>query len=131
MRKTLLALAGATLIAIPAVQADDDANRPMMGPEPADMAARMQENLGLTDAQRKQVQDVMTRHREKMKAAHEEMVTGVEKVLTPEQRTKWADMREKRAERMEKVMDKRQEKMEKRKERMEDRKGPPAAAPAP
>lgn len=140
MKKTLLALAAAALFAIPTVQADDQGPGPMMGPEPAEVATRMQQNLDLTDAQKKTVEAVFTQHRAKLKAAHQEMVADVEKVLTPEQRAQWATLREKRMENMGKMKDMRQEKMEKRKDRMDERKdrrdarkGPPVteATPAP
>lgn len=80
--------------------------------QPAQVAERMQKELGLTDLQKEQVELIMTEQRAKaesimseLKAVHEETKAKLEEVLTPEQLEKLEGMK---AERRDKMKGKRQ-----------------------
>lgn len=73
--------------------------RPMAPPSPADLAARMSEDLDLTADQRAQLLAILEARRGKLEAveqevrarfdqAHRELNAEIERILTPEQREK-------------------------------------------
>ncbi|MGB0722576.1 MAG: Spy/CpxP family protein refolding chaperone [Gammaproteobacteria bacterium] len=61
---------------------------------------RMAENLGLSDAQRSQIEAIYAERKEQRKAMREETRNQIEAILTEEQRAKMSEMRQMREERM-------------------------------
>ncbi|MGB0713759.1 MAG: Spy/CpxP family protein refolding chaperone [Gammaproteobacteria bacterium] len=57
---------------------------------------RMTENLGLSEAQRSQIEAVYAEQKEQRKAMREEMRGKIDAILTEEQRAKMSEMREQR-----------------------------------
>lgn len=108
LHKLVLVLAGAALLAVPAVHAQSEAKNPARegakgarGPG----AEQLAEQLGLSADQRNQVAAIMQRQREQMQALspeerreqgpaiRQEGVKAINGVLTPDQRAKWSEMR--------------------------------------
>ncbi|MFZ5724392.1 MAG: hypothetical protein ACOY33_12125 [Pseudomonadota bacterium] len=114
------------LLAMPLVQAGEEP--PMPGPMMMDPveSPEAQQDLKLTDDQKKQVQAIHQDARAKHEAIRKETHEKVKAVLTPEQYNKLEEMRakrmERREERMERRLDRHEDRVDRRKERMENRK---------
>ncbi len=122
--KIRYAIAMAGLLAVPAAWAADMPMQggPMMMQDDPTEQPKVQQDLKLTDDQKKQLQAIHDDAKAKREALRKETQDKVSKVLTPEQNKKLDEIRAQRKEHREERMEHRKERMQQRQEHMDGQK---------